>query len=499
LALVTSLVCLAALGDWCNLTPDSTAYLTTARTLREMGHYPATFMMRPPGFATLIAPLLTWGDAPFLVLRIVFSICWAASGSLTYLLYRRALGERLAWIAGLLVALNTVLLFQTTVVLSEIVFLPLCLIVLLITCRWGRGSACGWAAIVVGGGLAATAIMVRSVGLTLLPVPVLLLLTDRSRRLWLRLLRAALFAACALAPTAAWQVRQSAYPARPGYGHTWTTPREAEHTSATGPALQFERLARYGPLRLAAIKAAVLPSRLTWRAFRPPFDRPTTWLIGGFFVAIALIRVLKDHDPIEAFLLLYLLVLALWPWDEGVRLVVPLVPLLIGDLLWAGQKWWRRRGVSTWERALLGGALALLIVAQGSEMALAQSRMKDHRKKAIARFGEMRDLSVRLEGRLPPCSVLMGITPDGDNSKTILAGAAYLARLPVGDSLDVRGDLPSALHRPQRYYTVVYKSLSDRIARRWNAAPLFVAGDFSVFTPRRQTETDQPRPVSQLP
>jgi len=132
-------------------------------------------------------------------------------------------------------------------------------------------------------------------------------------------------------------------------------------------------------------------------------------------------------------------------------------------------------------------------------MVLAQSRMKDHRQKAIKRFGEMRDLAARLDEALPQDAALMGITPDGDNSKTILAGAAYLARLPIVDSLDVRVALPSTLHRPQRYYTIVYKSLSDEIARRWNTEPLFVADEFGVFAPRPPTETDDPKPFSQRP
>ena len=481
--MITLLMCAGALGSWCVLTPDSITYLTTARTLIETGHYPTVHLMRPPGFPTLIAPLLAVGDTPFLPLRIGLSLCWAVTSLLTYLLFRRGLGDRLAWIAGLLVALNTVLLMQSTVVLSEMLFLPLSLGVLLVTAGWGRGSAGGWMAIFLAGLLAAAAIMVRSVGVVLLVAPVILLVIDGSRRPLRRLARAALFVASASIPLLVWQVRQSAFPTGDSYGRTWTTAREAEHTDASGLALQFERLGRFGPMRLEEIKEAILPSRLAWRAFQPPFDGVTTLLVGGFFLAISLVRIIRELSPTDVYFLLFLLLLSLWPWDEGVRLVVPLIPLLIGNALWAARRWWRRVGVRRWERRMLGVAFALFIMVQAGEMRLAQSRIPGRRAKAMRRIGEMRELAARIREKLPAGAGLMCVTPNENNSKTILAGASYLARTPIRRSLDVHGEMAEPQAMPRQLHTFVYKTLAEQVARQWNVVPRFVAGDFTVLSP----------------
>ena len=489
LVMITLLMCAGALGPWCRLTPDSITYLTTARALLKTGHLPAAHLTPPPGFPTLIAPLLALGDTPFLALRIGLSLCWAATSLLTYLLFRRGLGDRVAWIAGLLVALNTVLLMQSTVVLSEMLFLPMSLGVLLATAGWSRDSASGWIAIALSGLLAAAATMVRSVGIVLLVAPVILLLLDGSRRPLRRLTRATLFLACVSAPLVAWQVRQSAFPTGATYGRTWTTAREAEHTDASGLALQLERLGRFAPIRIAEIKEAILPARLAWRAFQRPFDGATTWLVGGFFLAISLVRVIREHSPTDVYLLLFLLLLSLWPWDEGVRLVVPLIPLLIANALWTAQCWWRRPGVRRWERRMLGAAFALLMIMQAAEMRLAQSRIPDHRAKAMSRIGEMRDLAARLREELPAGAGLMCITPNENNSKTILAGAAYLARMPIRRSLDVHAELPELQPMPQQLHTFVYKTLVSQVARQWNAAPRFAAGDFAVLSPPASVAT----------
>lgn len=487
--MITLLMCAGALGPWCRLTPDSITYLTTARTLFETGHFPAIYLTPPPGFPTLIAPLLAFGDTPFLALRIGLSLCWAATSLLTYLLCRRGLGNRVAWIAGLLVALNTVLLMQSTVVLSEMLFLPLSLGVLLATAGWGRGSASGWTAIALSGLLVAAAVMVRSVGVVLLVAPAILLVIDDSRRPLQRLIRATLFLACVLAPLIAWQVRQSAFPTGATYGRTWTTAREVEHTDASGFALQLERLSRFGPMRLEEIKEAILPARLAWRVFQRPFDWSSTWLVGGFFLAVSLFRIFRERSPTDVYLLLFVMLLSLWPWDEGVRLVVPLIPLLIGNALWAAQRWWRRSGVRRWERRMLGAAFVLFIMSQAAEMRLAQSRIPGHRAKAMSRIGEMRDLAARIREEIPAGAGLMCITPNENNSKTILAGAAYLARRPIRRYLDVHGDLSEIQAMPRHLHTFVYKTLASQVARQWNAVPRFAAGDFTVLAPSSSIAT----------
>ena len=138
---------------------------------------------------------------------------------------------------------------------------------------------------------------------------------------------------------------------------------------------------------------------------------------------------------------------------------------------------------------MLGGAFVLLILAQAAEMRLAQSRMPGQRAKAMSRIGEMRDLAARIREELPAGAGLMCITPNESNSKTILAGAAYLARVPIRRYLDVHGDMPENQAMPRQLHTFVYKTLASQVASQWNAVPRFAAGDFTVLSPPASVAT----------
>ncbi|MFQ5411084.1 MAG: hypothetical protein ACE5EC_02265, partial [Phycisphaerae bacterium] len=204
---------------------------------------------------------------------------------MTWRLYRMETGPAAAWLAGLLVAANPALLMQTTVVLSEMVFLPIALGMLLIIRRWERVGVIGPARhkrwdregilgparydtgvggfeICAGGLLSAVAVSVRSMGVTLVPVAMIVLLADRRRTRRRRWVRAGLYLLFAAAPLVAWEVRQSAWPSTYSYTNVWTTAREAEQTDATGWALQRARLGHWGPTRLDDLKAAIVPNRL---------------------------------------------------------------------------------------------------------------------------------------------------------------------------------------------------------------------------------------------
>jgi 4-amino-4-deoxy-L-arabinose transferase-like glycosyltransferase len=447
------------MGDWCNLTPDSFSYLTCARTFAETGGFPPYQMTPPPGFAAIIAPLMLLGDTPFWAMRALFSICWALAGVMAYLLHRRELGEGLGWVAGLLVATSPVLFVLTTTPLSESVFITILVAVLLAMNAWWRRPVGHWYEVALGGLLMAAAIMVRLTGLLLLPLLGAALLHHRAQAVGRRALWGGIFLICALGPWAAWQVRQSAYPPGPGYAQNWTAARGAEDTNATGLALQLERFARFGPLRLESIKETVLPKELAWRAFNPPFDGPTTWLVGGFLVVIALVRLVKYRGPIDAFVLLSLLVLALWPWDEGVRLVAPLIPVLVGYPLWAGKMCWQRKGVRRWQRSVLAAALLALLSVHAGGMALVQSRLPARRDKARRHFAGMAALAEWHARNTPEGASWTGIAPDLHGSKLLLMGAAYLSRRPL-TTVDVREGMTIRLATTDQGSVFVHESLS---------------------------------------
>ncbi|MFH1420189.1 MAG: glycosyltransferase family 39 protein [Planctomycetota bacterium] len=441
-AVLVAIVLAAAiptLGRWCSLSPDSFAYLDTARTLVETGRYPDHHLIRPPGFPTLIAPLLTLGDLPALPLRTLFMLSWAVTSVLTYLLYRRELGELPAWLAGLLVATSAVLLKQTTVVLSEPIYLPLSIGTLLVLNRWWRRPPVKAYTVALAGILAAATLLTRSAGtvLAILLLAAVIRPNARAGQLRQRIAISVLFAAFAFGPYLLWQWRQHAYAAGSDYYRQWTIAREAEDTDATGLALQIERFCKFGPLQLDAIKAATVPQHIAWRVFNPPFDSVTSWLVGGFFILAAIVRLLRARSPADAYVLLTLGMLAFWPWNEGVRLVTPLMPLFSGYLIWVGLAWWRRPGRWRFERPLLAACLLLLLLAQVGELRLTQVRADLDRDKAARRLDAMHRLAEWLDRNTPPQTRWTGISEDGHPAKTSLLGAAYFSRRPVR-TLDVR-------------------------------------------------------------
>ena len=439
LAAIALAAAIPTVGDWCSLSPDSFAYLDTARTLVETGRYPDHYLIRPPGFPTLIAPLLALGDLPALPLRALFMLSWAVTSVLTYLLYRRELGELPAWFAALLVATSAVLLRQTTVVLSEPLYLPLSIGTLLVLNRWWRRPPVKAFPVVLAGMLAAATLLTRSAGMALAILMLVAVIRPNASagQLRKRIAISALFAVFAFGPYILWQCRQHGYVAEAGYYRQWTVPREAEGTSATGLALQIERLGKFAPLQLDAIKAATVPQNVAWRVFNPPLDSPTSWLVGGFFILAAVVRLLRARSPADAYVLLTLGMLAFWPWNEGVRLVTPLIPLFSGYLIWAGLAWWRRPGRWRFERPLLAACLLLLLLAQVGELRLTQVRTDNDRDKAARRQDAMHRLAAWLGRNTPPQTRWTGISEDGHPAKTSLLGAAYFSRRPV-KTLDVR-------------------------------------------------------------
>ncbi len=481
--------------------PDVAQYLTIARTLAETGHYPPERMMGPPGFPTVIAPFMLLGATPFAALRLFLAACWATSAVLTYLLHRHELGEALGWIAGLFVATSPVLLTLTTIPLNESVFMVIATAALLVMGAWRRRPAAGNWEVAVGGLLAGAAFMVRSTAILLLPVMAITLLWRRDRPIRRRLLWAAIFAACSLGPAGLWRIRQSAYPPGANYMQSWATARPAENTSVTSLALQCERLARFGPLRLEAIKETVLPKELCWRAYHAPLASPTTWLIGGFFVAVALWRAVRHRCPLAAYAILTLLLLAFWPWDEGVRFVAPLIPIFAAYPLWVGLRCWRgqiaRHGQSAQHgqnvrhgqsarhgrRFVVATVLGLLAAVHISGLAVVVSRMPAQRDKAIMRLAAMRELAdwhntnTTAEGREDPW---LGITPHHHNGKTQLLGAAYLARRPVR-VMEADAEECIALSDHPETCVFVHQARADNIAIGAAFIHITTIAEFEVF------------------
>jgi hypothetical protein len=480
LAVLALLLSVPGLGNWCLFSPDSFQYLGLARTLVETGGFPPQQLMPPPGYPLAIAPLVAFGDLPMLGLRILFAFCWAGTAAMTYLLHREELGQRPAWLAGLLVAACPSLLQLTLTPLSEPLFTLLAAIAVVIMAAWWRRPVRSAWFVAVGGLLTAAAFMVRSMGLVLLPTMAFALLHHSGQSMARRAVWAGLFAISALGPFAVWQVRQSQYPVGASYSRNWTAAREVEATDATGLRLQLERFRKFGPRRLDAIKEAVLPKDLAWRAFDKPLNKPATWLIGGFFVVVAAVRSIRLRNPVDLYLLLTLLMLSLWPWDEGVRFAAPLIPVLVGYPLWVGLLIWRRAGGRRGVRPVLISALLLWLAVQAAGMAVAQSRLPALETKARHRLQEMSSIAAWHEAHTPPAAMWIGVTAQGDDGKVLLLGAAYLAHRPVS-MIAVRDRSAYLLDLSEGQRAFVSRPLADLTRQRWGYVPVATEAGFVVF------------------
>ncbi len=461
-------------GWWADFSPDGFYYLTIARRLWETGQVSEGRIMAPPGFPILLAPFFTWGELPLLPLRILFALSWAGAATATYLLHRDALGERLAWIAGLFVATSPTLLTLSQSPLSETVFIPTLAASLVFLRRWWRRPVSGVAEACAVGLLSAAVCLTRSAGIILPPIMAIALLRHGMHGVGRRFLPLAAFGLCAVGPLLAWHARQRAYPDGPSYGRHWTAPRDCEETSATGVALQIERLARYGPKRLEAIKEATLPQSLAWRLFRPPLKRPATLLIGGFFVAAAAISLVVRRDPADLFAMATIGMLAVWPFDEGPRFVAPLLPIFVGYPLWIGRALWRRSARGGFRRVALLVVLGSALLAQGIEIKLLLNRAPARAEKAQRRMAEMHEIAAWLREHVAEGQAWYGVTADADSVKVLLVGGAYLARRPMtavdlraGHAWECDGPLPT----PALVHRSVYAPRFDDQAPKSTAGP----------------------------
>lgn len=141
----------------------------------------------PPGYPLLLAPLVTLFPENFVPLKVLSLIFWLASLPLLYRLFLRRLSARQAVALVALVALNPFLVGMATTVMSEAPFLFFSLLTLTLLERWetvGRQRPLWqqwlWLGAVIGSALCA--VLLRTIGITLLGGIVLYLLLTYGRR-----------------------------------------------------------------------------------------------------------------------------------------------------------------------------------------------------------------------------------------------------------------------------------------------------------------------------
>ena len=436
LAVVASAVALSTWGNWSVLSPDSFTYLTAARSIYQTGALPAERLIAPPGFPVILAPLFALCEMPLGAFRIAAAACFAATVVLTWMLFRTELGKYGAPVAALLVATSGPLIAQSATLQSEIAFTPIALGCLLLAGKWRTHKPVSHLDAILGGLMAAIATFVRSAGIVLAPVMFLACMTNRGSTRKAKLVATMLVVAGFVSPQAAWSLRQNSYPAGYGYGTIWTTPRTIEQTDATGINLQARRLTVFGPRRLADLTQAIVPNHLGWRFISGPHASTARWILGGGLIILAMVRLVRVRSPIDLFFLLTVGMLALWPWNEGVRLVTPLIPILSGYVCWLFLLALQR---ASNQSSLTIGCAAIgtvCLAGQLIEFPYTLASLTDRAPRAIARVGQMEQLAEWQQQYLPDGARVLSVTPPGDNAKLVLIGACYLSRRPIAEFIE---------------------------------------------------------------
>ncbi len=401
------------------------------------------------------------GDLPLMWIRLLAVACHAAAVVLTWRLARVYVGAYGSLAAAAIIGLHPALLQQHLSVLSESAFIPLALAALVaieVPSREGRFLRRA----VMAGLFSGAAILVRTMGMALIPACLLGIGLQRGVSARRKSLGAVLYLTLSCLPMATWQARQAGFEREYGYSDMWTRARSVEATDATGIALQVRRLLVFGPARMSDMLALFVPTYAGWRLYSAPFVRPAGAAITLACGVCCMALLWRRRSPAATFATLSLAMVAVWPWNEGVRLVLPAAPILVVAAIVTARDALVRGGAGA---RLAGMAAGLLLLSSGANIvdgALAWPRRLDaSRTRSLAAIEEMKGMAAWMSASLPSESRIVCITRQGDSAKTLLAGAAYLADVPIAGYRDLAPDAPVELpeHCKSRDFLFVQRCL----------------------------------------
>jgi 4-amino-4-deoxy-L-arabinose transferase-like glycosyltransferase len=160
--------------------------------------------LRPPAFPLLLALVVLIAGKHVLVARLLGAVLGAVTAVLVAVLVRQLGGDHVrSLIAGLIAAAFPAMVIASTSLMSEVLFVPVSLGVIVAALEYRRGNAL-W--LPVSGLLLGVATLTRPVGAVLV-LPVVLITWRRTSTAPRRWSLAAIAAALALAPCLAWEIR----------------------------------------------------------------------------------------------------------------------------------------------------------------------------------------------------------------------------------------------------------------------------------------------------
>lgn len=266
----------------------------------------------PPGFPLLIAPILAWAGPDMALLKLPAVFIWPLCAWLLALIARRSLGGETALLVFLFMLFAPWFFVFKQNILSDVPFTFLATGGLWAFLHYDQGHSRRGAWLALFLVFMATALLVRSAGVALLGAALLYLVFKR--RAWgLALLTAGVGGAVFFA--------QKLMAASTG----------GYFLLFHDPVFYFTRLGGMLPAKLAKVLG-----------FYFPLFRGGHWLLAGLEAACALaliclaawgwlkLRRRQDGwDVIDAFVLLYMVMILLWPFNEGPRFYAPVAGLLL--------------------------------------------------------------------------------------------------------------------------------------------------------------------------
>lgn len=362
---------------WYDLTVDGSIFIVTARALAAGQGYTYLgdpFLVRPPGFPLLIAPLVANGGTNFYALDCFMAAIGAAGVLLLFALERPRLGFSLALLSALAIWLNPGYQRLTTQIMSDVPGATLLLLCLVVE-RWARRAPSPGREIVLGLCIGSSA-YVRSIVILLVPAiaisRLLLRQTFATDAPWRRfaLRRVLLFATVSALVLVPWSLRNRLLPPLEtldqtavhsyGVGMWHVDPRDPD-----SPLLSLGEILERIPLRSRQI-AHVLGSRMQneVRANNEPDAGSgaanialTLLLLGS-----SLIVLVKRREPAEFFVAATLVVLATY-FGFGARLVLPVFVLTLPAAVEVTRDLVARFAGARGGAIVAGSALALLIAS----------------------------------------------------------------------------------------------------------------------------------------
>jgi hypothetical protein len=377
---------------------DSAQYMRHAENIAEGNDYADTGYIQnadrqmdpvyyPPGYPLVLAPVVAvWGSgrAPVAVLQAVFLVTavWMFAA-----VYWRELSPALVVGLTLLLGLNPYLWEMVNKGYSDLLFLSVVAFAVLAVNRIGsvQGTRAAWGWAVAAGGACAAALLIRVLGVALLPALLVPLLRSPRRRR-VPLVAAALSIAVVI-PVVVMEFGE------------WEAGAQIITGTRTGGG--YGQLVTEGFLR----ELARLPPRIMIRAFHYArmdgwvlWDRITLspWIDAGARLAglavlvIGVARRVRQPRAVDVFGAAY--AAALLPWSFGqTRYLVPLVPVIYGTILtgvevlwgWARNVDLRRRVVAY---GLIGNLLVVLVGFVAQSLAAVPERLGDEAVQLDDRF-----------------------------------------------------------------------------------------------------------------